>query len=73
MNELTDFMTGLAIQVASYLKVRKNHWGWLLSMLAIIYWVVRGYTTGYVSQCFWHFVSFCVAFWGFFKWRNNDN
>ncbi len=66
--ECTDFLAGVFIQNGNYLKIRKLARGWLFSMIAIAYWVIRAQTTGFQSQMFWHIVSFCMAFYGFRAW-----
>lgn len=73
MNEITDFLCGALIQYGNYLKVKKNYLGWLCSMVAIVYWIVRGISTGFQSQSFWHMVSFMVAFYGFICWKKEKN
>lgn len=72
MNEFTDFLCGLLIQVGSILKIRKHYAGWLISMCSIIYWILRGWHTGFVSQTFWHCVSFTIALWGFLSWNKKQ-
>ena len=72
MNEYTDFLCGCLIQIGNFIKIRKHYTGWLISMFAIGYWVIRGYSTGFVSQTFWHLFSFCMATYGFIKWRYKD-
>lgn len=72
MNEATDIAAGLVIQVGNYLKIKKNAKGWLLSMAAILYWVIRAKETGFQGQMFWHLVSFLIAFQGFYQWRANE-
>ncbi len=67
--EILDFLAGCLIQYGNYLKIRKNHLGWMVSMIAIIYWVIRAHTTGFSSQMFWHMVSFMMASYGYLSWR----
>ncbi|MBS0616496.1 MAG: hypothetical protein JSR58_08100 [Verrucomicrobia bacterium] len=70
--EITDFLAGLTIQVGNFLKIQKLATGWLFSLIAIGYWIMRAHTTGFYSQTFWHMVSFSVAGFGFLKWRKTS-
>jgi hypothetical protein len=69
MNNFTDFLAGLTIQIGNYYKIKKNRIGWLLSICAIIYWIMRANTTGFYSQCFWHLFSLTMAIYGYCKWK----
>ncbi len=73
MNELTDFIAGLLIQVGSYYKIRKNKFGWVISMCCIIYWMARGLSLGLQAQSFWHVFSLCTAAYGFYTWNKDDS
>lgn len=70
--EITDFVAGLAIQIANDLKVRKLAIGWLVTAIAIIYWFVRASSIGFVSQSFWHIVSFIIAAHGYILWKKQE-
>jgi hypothetical protein len=67
--ELLDFSAGLLIQAGNYYKIRKRACGWLLSMIAIVYWIARARFTGFQAQMFWHMVSFMMAASGWLMWR----
>ena len=67
--EVTDFIAGMTIQMGNILKIKKLPIGWLLSLVAIAYWIIRAHTTGFYSQTFWHAVSFSVATFGYLQWR----
>jgi hypothetical protein len=70
--EITDFIAGCMIQLGTYLKIQKNPIGWIMTMVTIIYWVWRASYTGFISQQFWHIVSFLMALHGYVTWRSNE-
>jgi len=70
--EITDFIGGLLIQLANYLKVRKIAFGWLITALTIIYWFFRVSSIGFVSQSFWHIFSFIIAVHGYITWTKQN-
>lgn len=72
IGEICDCLAGCLIQYGNFLKIRKKAVGWLCSMIAIVYWVFRAHTTGFVMQQFWHITSFMVASYGFFNWLNQS-
>ena len=72
MNEITDFIAGLLIQIGSYFKIRKMPIGWLISIFCILYWMSRGYSLGLYSQTFWHLFSLSMAFYGLVCWWKKD-
>lgn len=69
MNNITDFIAGLFIQVGTYFKIKKSKWGWFISMCCIIYWFIRAFSNGLYSQCFWHIFSLCLALYGYINWN----
>lgn len=71
--EISDFMAGCLIQYGNYLKIKKNSFGWLCSMVAVVYWVLRAGSLDLKSQMFWHIVSFMVMSYGFLSWRTAGN
>lgn len=70
--EIADFIAGLTIQMGNILKIKKRSIGWLFSLMAIAYWIVRAHTTGFTSQTLWHMVSFIVAFFGYIQWKKQE-
>jgi Nicotinamide mononucleotide transporter len=70
--EITDFIAGCLIQYGNYLKIKKNALGWLCSMIAVVYWVLRAGSMDLKSQMFWHIVSFMVMSYGFLSWRRTE-
>jgi hypothetical protein len=68
MNNITDFIAGLFIQIGNYYKIKKSKVGWVISIICIIYWMARAYSNGLYSQCFWHTISISLAIYGYIKW-----
>ncbi|RKZ70476.1 MAG: hypothetical protein DRQ48_01030 [Gammaproteobacteria bacterium] len=70
--EFTDMLAIICVHVGSYLKIKKMSVGWLFSLAAISYFIGRTIDIGLLSQCIGHAVSFCLASYGFLKWRKEE-
>jgi len=68
MLEIIDFFMGILTHIGNYFKIHKKSYGWLISMVAIIWWIFRAGSLGLYSQSFWSCVSFCIASYGFYSW-----
>lgn len=69
MTELFDLFSVFLIQIGNYLKIKKLSYGWLLSLIAIFYFILRAFSCGLYSQSLGHCISFSLALYGFISWR----
>lgn len=67
--EIADFIAVALVQWGNYLKIKKSSYGWLLSMIAITYFIFRANCCGYYSQGIGHMISLSMATYGFISWR----
>lgn len=72
IDQLLDLLMIGLVHIGNYFKIQKNKIGWLISMIAITYFIVRSFWLGLYSQSFGHCISFSMAMYGFIKWYKNE-
>jgi len=67
--EWFDLLAIGLIHLGNYHKINKKSIGWLFSCIAIIYFIGRSISCGFISQPLGHMISLTLALYGFYTWR----